>query len=390
MKLIDTNVLIDHPEILNETGIVIHISCLEELDLLKHKKHELSKKIGYVAKKIRDSETITFDKTESEQERVDDKLLDIAKINAYTLITNDILLYVKASIKKVAVENYSPKQETYDGYKVVQIPNYILSTLSVDHGSQIETYRNYVRQTERIGNEYIICTDTFGQTLKIFDSSLDVIDDSSFRNSYSDTIRPLNLEQRMAIDLLRNEDIPVKFLTGIFGSGKDFLMINYALKLIEEGKFNNITWVRNNIPVKDSEEVGYLKGSLIEKILPYAMPLADHLGGIAELMEKIDGGIIQLEHLGFIRGRNIENSIIYCTEVENMTVSQIQLILSRVGKGSMLMMNGDAKQVDREVFKLNNTITRIVDAYKTNKLFGYVNLKHTERSEVAKLADVLG
>jgi len=388
MKLIDTNVLIDYPEVLDENDAMIHLSCLGELDDLKYKKRDLIGKINYACKKIQ-AGNVVFDTSEVADIKVDDKLITVAKNNNYILVTNDILLFVKASVAGIKVKNYKSNAGIYNGYRIIQIPNYILSTLGVNHDSQIEAYRNYIKQFDFHANEYIICTDIYDQVLKIFTSSLNVINDSSFKNSYSGDIKPINLEQRIAFDMLKNEELPIKLITGRFGSGKDFLMINYALKLIEEGKFNNITWIRNNIQVKDSEDIGFLPGSLLEKVLPFAMPLADHLGGTAELMEKIGDGVIQLEHLGFIRGRNIENSIIYCTEIENMTVSQIQLIISRVGRGSILMMNGDSKQVDKEIFRLNDTITKVVHKFKDNSLFGYVNLKHTERSEIAKLADLL-
>jgi PhoH-like ATPase len=388
MKLIDTNVLIDYPEILDEGGSVIHLSCLGELDDLKYKKRDLIGKINYAGKKIQTS-NVVFDASDVSDAKVDDKLISIAKEKDYILVTNDILLFVKASATGVKVENYKPNKEVYNGYRVVQIPNYVLSTLGVNHDSQVEAYRRYIKQFDFHANEYIVCTDIFDQVLKIFTSSFEVINDSSFKNSYSGDIKPINLQQRLVFDMLKNDELPIKLITGRFGSGKDFLMINYALKLIEEGEFNNITWIRNNIQVKDSEDIGFLPGSLLEKVLPFAMPLADHLGGTAELMEKIGQGVIQLEHLGFIRGRNIENSIIYCTEIENMTVSQIQLIISRVGQGSILLMNGDSKQVDKEVFRLNDTITKVIDKFKDNDLFGYVNLKHTERSEIAKMADLL-
>ena len=76
------------------------------------------------------------------------------------------------------------------------------------------------------------------------------------------TIKPLNVEQRMAFDLLQNPNIPVKLLTGVPGGGKDFLMFLHAWDLIQKGKKDKIIFIRNLVPFKDAPEIGFLEGSL--------------------------------------------------------------------------------------------------------------------------------
>ena len=146
----------------------------------------------------------------------------------------------------------------------------------------------------------------------------------------------------------------VKIIAGKFGTGKDFLMCSAAIDLLEHGKFEKIVYVRNNIEVKNSKPIGHLPGSYNEKLLPFAMPLADHLGGVDGLELMIGHGKIEIVHLGFIRGRDIKNSIIICSEAENMTKEHIQLLLGRVGEGSSLWINGDFKQCDADVFRENS------------------------------------
>lgn len=124
---------------------------------------------------------------------------------------------------------------------------------------------------------------------------------------------------------------------------KDILMSSVAVDLLERQKFEKIVWVRNNIEVKNSKPIGFLPGSNDEKLLPYAMPLADHLGGIDGLQYMISAGQIEIVHLGFIRGRDIKNSIIMCSEAENLTKEHVQLLLGRVAEGSALWLNGDFK-----------------------------------------------
>ena len=202
-------------------------------------------------------------------------------------------------------------------------------------------------------------------------------------------IKPRNLQQQMALDLLYNQDVTVKVITGKFGTGKDYLMSSAAIDLVERNKFSKIVWVRNNIEVKNSKPIGHLPGEYNDKLLPFAMPLADHLGGVDGLELMISQGKIELVHLGFIRGRDIKNAIILSSEAENMTKEHIQLLLGRVGEGSSLWINGDYRQVDLDVFTKNSGLMVAVDRLKGHPRFGYVKLLKTERSETAAMADLL-
>ena len=178
------------------------------------------------------------------------------------------------------------------------------------------------------------------------------------KNDYTGNVRPRNPQQRLAIDMLYNQDITVKILVGKFGTGKDYLMSSVALDLVMQGKFDKIMWVRNNVEVKNSKPLGFLPGDAFDKLLPFAMPLADHVGGRDGLERLISNQQIEVEHLGFIRGRDIKNTIIMCSEAENMTKEHIQLLLGRVGEGSALWLNGDYKQTDHKVFTENNGLDR--------------------------------
>lgn len=208
-------------------------------------------------------------------------------------------------------------------------------------------------------------------------------------NNYTGRIKPVNPQQELAFDMLQDKDITVKVLTGRFGSGKTFLMIATALQLIMDGKFDKLIWVRNNQEVKDTRALGALPGEAMDKLLPFAMPIADHVGGVSGLELLVNQGKIEIEHLGWIRGRSFSNSIIMCSEAENLTKEHVQLLIGRVGKGSNLWLDGDFKQVDSEVFVKNNGLKVAIDRLKGHRLFGYVNLEKSERSETAALADLL-
>lgn len=208
-------------------------------------------------------------------------------------------------------------------------------------------------------------------------------------NDLTGKISPRNLEQRLAFDMLQNEQSTVKVLTGCFGSGKTFLMVAHAIDQITSGKFDKLVWVRNNIEVKDTVSLGALPGTAEEKLAPYVGPLADHLGGMDMVQDMIFRNQIEIQHLGFIRGRDIKNSIIISSEAENLTKQHVQLLIGRVGEGSNLWIEGDYSQVDKKVFEDNSGLRRMVDRLAGDPLFQYVNLPTTERSATARLADKL-
>jgi predicted ribonuclease YlaK len=220
-------------------------------------------------------------------------------------------------------------------------------------------------------------------------STHEVVQFRQINNDFSGKIKPRNLQQELAFDMLQDTDSTIKVLSGIMGSGKDYLMISTALQLIKNQKYEKILWVRNNIEVKDSKQIGFLPSTKKDKLMPFAMILADHTGGVDGLELLITQRKIEIEHLGFIRGRDIKNTIIYCSESENMTTEHIQLLISRIGEGSVLWMNGDCKQIDSQIFETNNGFKTVINKLKGQPLFGYIKLKDCERSDTARLVDLL-
>ena len=162
-----------------------------------------------------------------------------------------------------------------------------------------------------------------------------------------------------------------------------------AFQMIQGGIYDKIVWIRNNIEVKDTNSIGALPGTYNEKMAVWAMPLADHLGGKEELNHLINTGRVEVEHLGFLRGRDIKHAILFCSEAEHLTREHVQLLLGRVAEGSVLILEGDARQIDKYAFEKDNGLVAAINHLKGNRLFGYVHLKESVRSETAKLADLL-
>lgn len=274
-------------------------------------------------------------------------------------------------------------KEEYRGYKEATVVGDDINSFFSGEGAQ--TYGC-------LQNEYILAKDEEGNDLGIYK-----FDGSQFRKipfkvintMFCGKVKARNVQQQMAIDMLYDANTTVNILTGCFGSGKDHLMCSAAIDLVEHNKFEKIVYVRNNIEVKNTKPIGFLPGTYEEKLLPYVMPLADKLGGVDGLSLMMNQGKIEAVHLGLIRGRDIKNSIIYCSEAENMTKEHVQLLLGRVGEGSVLWLNGDFRQCDAEVFVRNSGLARAIDALKGNPLFAYIQLQKTERSATAALADLL-
>lgn len=241
-------------------------------------------------------------------------------------------------------------------------------------------------------NEYLIIKKSDGEVVdyrKWDGNEYKAVSYKQINSAFMGKVKPLNPQQVLAFDMLQNKEQTIKVISGKFGTGKDMIMIANALKLIEEGKFDKLIYIRNAVDVKDSSAIGFLPGSKDEKLRPYAMPLADHLGGETGLDMQIMAGNIEIEHLGYIRGRDLKNAIVYCSEAENLTKEHVQLLIGRIGNGSSLWLNGDFKQTDNAVYRMNNGLLSAVQKLAGYEKFGYVQLLKTERSETAAMADLL-
>lgn len=268
----------------------------------------------------------------------------------------------------------------YQGYVILK-----------DEGDINDLYRGTYNLGELKENQYVIIEDQ-GKAVDYFrfnSGELNQVKYPTIETTFSGQIKPRNPQQYCAIDMLRDCEIPIKLITGKFGTGKSLLCINAALEQLQNNDFEKIIYVRNNVQVKDTDQIGALPGTEEAKMLPYLMPMCDHCGGIEGVKNLIERGKLEVIPLGFLRGRSIRNSIIYSMESENLTKEHIQLLMGRVDEGSQLWLDGDLKQRDRAVFEKSQGLETMVGRLSGNRLFGYIHLLKSERSEVAALADLL-
>lgn len=166
-------------------------------------------------------------------------------------------------------------------------------------------------------------------------------------------------------------------------------MLNQALSLIEKGKFQKIVFIRPNVPVANVPDIGYLKGTMEEKLAWTLGPFYDKVGGQDGVQRLVDRGVLEVVPLLYIRGRSFDDSIVYVTEGQNITSEIAKLIISRIGENSELWINSDTHQVDKKVYEQDNGITKMIEKLSGNHLFSYVYLPKTERGEVAELCTLL-
>lgn len=318
-----------------------------------------------------------------------------AEIDSFRFVTSDLSCFNLAQqVMKLPCElslDTGGVRNDYTGWTVVALEDGGAEAMAMAYSKDAEQKNLFDTPT----NGYILIpnADADGNTAGIrWDGSRYVpIKYKKISNRFTGDIRPRNDQQRLAFDMLQNDDITVKMLAGTFGSGKTMLMVSSAIDMIEKHKFDKLIWIRNNIEVKNTKELGALPGTLLEKLgaASFAGPLADHLGGESGLEYWIKNGQVEVAHLGFIRGRDYKNAILLVSEAENLTKEHIQLLLGRVGEGSMLWLDGDLKQTDEAVFENNSGMRKAISALTGNPHFAYVYMPKTERSETAQLADLL-
>lgn len=241
-------------------------------------------------------------------------------------------------------------------------------------------------------NEYLLARNENGEIVDKFkykDGKFKKVLFQALNNRYLGKVKPRNPQQELVTDMLLDEESKIKVVRGVYGSGKDYLMLSAALQLIEKGKFDKIIFVRPNVSVKGLPDIGALPGTADEKLSWTLAPLYDKVGGEEGVAMMLHNKILESVPLLFIRGRSFENSIIYVTEGQNMTTEIAKLVIGRIGEGSELWINADTHQTDKKIFDDDNGVSKMIDRLKGNKLFAYVYMPKTERSSVAELATLL-
>ena len=214
-------------------------------------------------------------------------------------------------------------------------------------------------------------------------------------------IRPRNVEQSFACDLLLDDKIRLVTLVGRAGTGKTLLAVAAGLhKVLGDGSYARLLVSRPIFPL--GRDVGYLPGTLEEKLNPWMRPIFDNLeyifttGGAARFdtgrsyEELLSAGTIQVEPLTYIRGRTLPNQFLIVDEAQNLTPHEVKTIITRCGTDSKIVLTGDPDQIDNPyVDAASNGLATVAERFRDHAIAGHITLSKGERSELAEIASEL-
>jgi PhoH-like ATPase len=204
---------------------------------------------------------------------------------------------------------------------------------------------------------------------------------------------PRNKEQSFAYELLFNEEIPLVTLIGKAGSGKTLMAIAAGFEQVlglKEPKYNKLVVSRPVQPM--GKDIGFLPGSMHEKMLPWLMPIQDNMQFLlgddkTMLSAYMEKGLIEVEALTYIRGRSINNAYIIIDEAQNLTAHEVKTIITRVGENTKIVLTGDIEQIDNVyTSQTSNGLAYAIEKFKKSDLAGHITFKKGERSKIATLA----
>jgi phosphate starvation-inducible PhoH-like protein len=154
--------------------------------------------------------------------------------------------------------------------------------------------------------------------------------------------------QQTYLQKLQDETKSIVLAIGPAGTGKTMLAVQNGIKQFQEGLVDKIIVTRPAVSV--DEDLGFLPGTLNEKMAPWTRPIFDVLGeyyqtkDIAKMLEE---GVIEISPLAYMRGRTFKNAYIIADEMQNATTNQMKMLLTRLGEGSKMVVTGDLAQADR-------------------------------------------
>ena len=212
-----------------------------------------------------------------------------------------------------------------------------------------------------------------------------VVSINTFQKKQSVNILPRNKNQEQYILKLLDDTKDIVFGIGPAGTGKTLLAVQVAVKLFKAGKVDKIIVTRPAVSV--DEDLGFLPGTLEEKMAPWTRPIFDVLReyfNAKEIEGMIQEGIIEIAPLAYMRGRTFKHSFILADEMQNATPNQMKMLLTRLGEQSMMAVTGDLNQADR--LKDNGLIdfTKLLES--TNQ--SCLDIVHFEQGDIERHAAV--
>jgi PhoH-like ATPase len=423
--VLDTNVLLHDPESLfsfDDNQIILPLSIIEELDLIKRRPDDIGRNAreasrqldglrsqGHLAEgvNIPNGGSIRIDLNGNKSyellggidlNTVDNRILALAyhltknHHDKVVLVTKDLNLRIKADVLGILTEDFYSDKVDYD--KLYRGVSEVLLTDQEINGFYQDGFLEY-QEDGLFPNQFCVLKNPANPSV----SALARYAQGRFQKLISDGncvfgIKPLNKEQKFALDLLLDDYVQVVTLVGRAGTGKTILALAAGLdKVFEDtGRYNRLLITRPIVPL--GNDLGYLPGDKEEKIRPWMQPIYDnlellcneHIRPNASINYLLSSGKIELEPLTYIRGRSIPRQFIICDESQNLSPHVIKTILTRIGKGSKIVFTGDPEQIDHPYLDASsNGLSYLVERIRQEELSGHVTLVKGERSGVAEL-----
>jgi PhoH-like ATPase len=433
--VLDTNVLLQDPYSIfsfDENEVVIPAVVLEEVDSKKRYMDEVGRNARQVSKLIdgfreigklhekiplhnggtlrielnhrsfHELQEIFVEKTN------DNRILAVAKnlsLEEQTkengkiviLVSKDTLVRVKADAIGLIAEDFLNDRvveldHIYSGFQELFLPKEVLNRFY----SKGFIPLSEVTPNEMYPNQFILMKDILGgssSAIGIVDKHGSSVKKLVFDQEHIWGIKPRNVQQAMAMEILLRSDIPLVTLIGKAGTGKTLMALAAGLMQTEDlGQFKKLLVARPIVPV--GKDIGFLPGEKEEKLRPWMQPIYDNLEYLFNTkkpgeLDAILAGMnsIEVEALTYIRGRSIPDQFIIIDEAQNLTKHEVKTILTRVGERSKIVLMGDPEQIDHPYLdEHNNGLTYVVEKFKDQTIAGHVKLVKGERSGLAQLA----
>lgn len=187
--------------------------------------------------------------------------------------------------------------------------------------------------------------------------------------NFSPIYNPRGANQKKYVRYLNNRDVSVLIGVGPAGTGKTLFACYTAIEELKNGNVNKIVLTRPVVPVE--EDIGYLPGTLVNKMNPWTRPIFDifeEFYSSRDIDSMVHSGIIEISPLAFMRGRTFKNAFVIADEMQNSSPNQMFMLTTRLGEGSRMVITGDLKQSDRCEDNGLLHILKLINGYKGNPM----------------------
>ncbi len=320
--------------------------------------------------------------------------MNLAEYGETVLVTKDTALRIKGAQLGVEVEDYradtAQVDELYSGVVEVDVESQVIDRLF--HEGKVT-----LDGVEAMVNQFILLRSGPSQSAmgRVTHADPTVIDRvASGRQVFG--VEPKNIRQVFAIDMLTDPDVPAVSMMGMAGAGKTFLALAAGLEqVMEQGRYRRVSVYRPLVAV-GRQEVGYLPGDLDEKLSPWMAAVHDNLHALfanlppEEARMVVDdlvvSGEIEMSSVTYLRGRSITGEYVIIDEAQNLELSTLKVILTRMSKDSKVVLCGDLSQVDNPYISPYGGMAALIEKFKGTNLFGHVTLERSLRSPLAEAA----